>query len=190
MQNVELVSALDSSNDFLAKLKQDSGVDVLDCYQCGKCSAGCPLNRAMDYTPHKILRMLQLGMEEKALSAESIWVCVACDTCYARCPKGVNIPKVMETLRIEAKKRNKISVKTVDIFSSSFLWTVEHFGRVPEALLIVLFNTRSLQLFKDVPLAPTLLLNGKVHVFPKRAKGQKVAKKIFENCRQMGGSLE
>ena len=190
MENVELASALDRSAGFLTGLKLASGVDVLDCYQCGKCSAGCPLNRAMDFTPHKIIRMLQLGLEEKALSAESIWVCVGCDTCYARCPKGVNIPKVMETLRIEAKKRGKISVKTVDIFTSSFLWTVENFGRVPEALLIVLFNTRSLQLFKDVPLAPTLLINGKVHVFPKRAKGQKMAKKIFENCRKMGGSIE
>jgi len=188
MESVELTSALDSSKTFLAKLSSASGVNVQDCYQCGKCSAGCPLNFAMDYTPHKIMRMLQLGLEEQAVSAQSIWVCLTCSTCYARCPKGVDVPRVMETLRIEAKKRNKIPVKTVDIFSDLFLMTVRQFGRVPEALLIVLFNLKSLQPLKDVPLAPALMLNGKVHPIPKRYKGHEAAKRIFANCLKMGGN--
>lgn len=189
MESVELTSALDSSKDFLAQLNSATGVNVLDCYQCGKCSAGCPLNFAMDYTPHKIMRMLQLGMEEQAVSAQSIWACLTCSTCYARCPKGVDVPKVMEALRIEAKKRNKIPIKTVDVFSDAFLWSVEQFGRVPEALLIVIFNLKTMQPFKDVLLSPPLLLNGKVHPIPKRHKGHAAAKRIFANCRKMGGNL-
>lgn len=188
MESIELTSALDSSRDFMVKLNSASGVDVLQCYQCGKCSAGCPLNLAMDHTPHKIMRMLQLGLVEQALSSKAIWVCAGCATCYARCPKGVDIPKVMETLRIEAKKRNKIPIKEIDIFSDLFLMTVEMFGRVPEALLIMLFNLKSRQFFKDVPLAPALLLNGKVHPFPKRFKGHEAAKRIFANCKKIGGN--
>lgn len=188
MESIELNSTLDCSRELLGEIQLDSGVNIQDCYQCGKCSAGCPLNLAMDYTPHKIMRLLQLGMTEQALSARSIWVCVACTTCYDRCPKGVDVPKIMETLRIEAKKRKQISVKTVDVFSDSFLWSVENFGRVQEALLIVIFNLKTFQPLKDVPLSPKLLLNGKVHPIPKRAKGHAVAKRIFANCRQMGGN--
>ncbi|HHW08078.1 MAG TPA: 4Fe-4S dicluster domain-containing protein [Clostridia bacterium] len=188
MENIELTSALDNSKDFIAKLNGATGVQVLDCYQCGKCSAGCPFNFAMDHTPHKIMRMLQLGLTEQALSSKSIWVCAACGTCYARCPKGVDIPKVMEALRIEAKKRNKIPIKDIDIFSDLFLMTVKQFGRVPEALLIMLFNLKSGHLLKDVPLAPALLLNGKVHPIPKRYKGHEAAKRIFANCQKLGGN--
>jgi len=187
MENLELASTLTAGRSFKELVRVDSGVNVQDCYQCGKCSAGCPLSAAMDYTPHQVIRMLQLGLGEKALGAKSIWVCAHCATCYARCPKGIDIPKLMETLRMEAKRRGKVPVKTVDIFSDTFLSLVENFGRVQEALLIAFFNLKSGQLFKDVLLGPPLLLNGKVHPLPKRSGGQKAVKRIFERVRAAGG---
>jgi len=69
------------------------------CYHCGKCSAGCPAAGFMDILPNQVIRLVQLGLVRNALESETIWFCAACQTCYARCPKGVDLPRVMEALR-------------------------------------------------------------------------------------------
>lgn len=75
-----------------------SGQAVLECNQCGKCAAGCPAAPAMDMLPSQVIRLVQLGLDD-ALDAEAIWVCASCQTCLSRCPKGVDLPRVMEALR-------------------------------------------------------------------------------------------
>jgi len=75
-----------------------SGQRVLECNQCGKCSAGCPVASSMDMLPSQVIRLVQLGLDE-ALDAQAIWVCASCFTCATRCPKGVDLARVMEALR-------------------------------------------------------------------------------------------
>ncbi|MBZ0093795.1 MAG: 4Fe-4S dicluster domain-containing protein [Sulfuricella sp.] len=84
---------------FFARLEKISGQNLLACYQCGKCSAGCPMAPHMDVLPNQIIRLAQLGMREQLLAARSIWVCVSCMTCNSRCPKGIRIAEVFEALR-------------------------------------------------------------------------------------------
>lgn len=83
---------------FVQQVEEISGQDLLACNQCGKCSAGCPVVGVMDILPSQILRMTQLGMED-ALDSNTIWICASCLTCVARCPKGVDLPRLMEALR-------------------------------------------------------------------------------------------
>jgi heterodisulfide reductase subunit C len=85
--------------DFVKRVGEISGENVLKCYQCGRCSAGCPLTFAMKDLPSQVIRMVQLGLEEDALSSDTIWVCASCLTCHGRCPRGVDLAKVMEALR-------------------------------------------------------------------------------------------
>lgn len=73
--------------------------NLLACYQCGKCSAGCPSIEAMDVMPSQIIRWVQLGQIEKALKSKTIWLCAACQTCKVRCPRGVDLARIMEALR-------------------------------------------------------------------------------------------
>jgi heterodisulfide reductase subunit C len=84
---------------FVAKVEELSGQNLLACYQCGKCSAGCPAVSQMDLLPNQIIRFAQLGLQDELLHSNSIWICASCMTCNARCPKGVNIAEVMEALR-------------------------------------------------------------------------------------------
>jgi len=86
-------------NKFVKKVEELSGENLLACYQCGRCSGGCPSVPFMDLLPNQVIRLAQLGMKEEVLSSKAIWVCASCFTCFVRCPKGVDLAKVMEALR-------------------------------------------------------------------------------------------
>ena len=85
---------------FIKKVEKLSGQDILACYQCGRCSAGCPMASYMDILPNQIIRLVQLGVRDRLLNSGAIWSCVSCLTCNSRCPKGVNIAEVIEALRV------------------------------------------------------------------------------------------
>jgi heterodisulfide reductase subunit C len=93
-------------SDFVKKVEEISGQDLLSCYQCGKCSAGCPMVFAMDILPNQIIRLAQLGLEEEIGKSKTIWLCASCITCGARCPRGVDLSKVMEALRLLTLRKN------------------------------------------------------------------------------------
>ena len=80
---------------------------VRDCYQCGKCSAGCPMAEKMDVLPNQLLRLVQLGKIDKAAASEAIWLCVSCLTCSTRCPKSVDCAGVMDALRQIALEKER-----------------------------------------------------------------------------------
>lgn len=93
------------SAEFVKKVEELSGENVYSCYQCGKCSAGCPIVDDMDLLPNQVLRYLQMGFEE-VLDCRTIWLCATCFTCDVRCPKGIDVSKVMEALRLITLRKN------------------------------------------------------------------------------------
>lgn len=187
MEQLNLTESLRQAPKIRDRLKDHYGLDVAKCYQCGKCTAGCPAAFAMDYTPRQIVRLLQLGLEEEALKSKTIWVCATCDTCSTRCPREVDPTKLMENLRIEAKKRGLVADKSNNLFNDLFLMLVRWFGRAPEFNLMVLHNLFTFKPFKDAQLGPAMLLKGKLHLFPKKIKDNGEVKRIFEKTRALGG---
>lgn len=93
------IKANDVANAFVEKIERLSGQDLLACYQCGKCSAGCPMAKYMDILPSQMIRFAQLGLRDELLASNAIWMCVSCLTCNTRCPKGVKIAEVIEAIR-------------------------------------------------------------------------------------------
>lgn len=85
-------------DDFRIRVEDLSGQNLTKCYQCGKCSAGCPMIYEMDLLPNQVIRLTQLG-DEEVLNSRTIWICSTCFTCYVRCPKGINVCAIMEALR-------------------------------------------------------------------------------------------
>jgi heterodisulfide reductase subunit C len=100
-------------DDFVKKIEEISGQPLLACYQCGKCSAGCPAVSEMDILPNQVIRFAQLGLKEELLEARSVWVCASCYTCNVRCPKGIKIAEVMEAVRqvLLRKRRDHVDVR-------------------------------------------------------------------------------
>jgi heterodisulfide reductase subunit C len=168
-----------------------AGTNLHDCYQCGKCSAGCPMAESMDVLPNRLIRLLQLGQTEKAIGAESIWKCVSCMTCTARCPKSVDCAGVMDALRQIAFERGaapQARQRTV-LFQKAFLDNIRRNGRLREFELVGAFKLlaflrdRNLRaLMKDSLLAPKLMQRNKLHFGGQRVKDRAVVGRIFARC--------
>ena len=86
------------TENLCARVEELSGENVFACYQCGMCSAGCPLTEEMDRLPSQVIRDLQLD-DPELLESNAMWVCASCLACEVRCPKGVDLAKLMEALR-------------------------------------------------------------------------------------------
>lgn len=89
----------DLQSEFVKLVERISGEKLADCYQCGNCTAGCPVSYVMDYGPQEIIRLLQLGQEDAVKNANSMWLCTGCLQCYSRCPKSVSAANILEALR-------------------------------------------------------------------------------------------
>lgn len=166
-------------------IRTSVGEAVSKCYQCGKCSAGCPLAPEMDLPPNQVLRMLQHGtpaFDDEVLRSEAIWLCLTCETCVTRCPQEVDLPRIMEALRQESLAQKKASKKAKDViaFHKAFLDSIRMAGRLNEVGLIADYKLRSGHLMQDVMTAPKLMKRGKLGLIPHRIKGAKHVAKIMK----------
>lgn len=169
-------------SELAAKIKEYTGENVRECYQCGKCSAGCPMSYEMDILPNQVIRMVQLGMKEQVLSSKTIWLCASCFTCTVRCPRSIDIAGVIDYLRQEAH-RTKVVPKNeiqVSLFNQLFIRNVETFGRLYEMGLVGIFNLLTGDFFKDLFLLPRVFRKGKISLFPRRAKDLRKTREIIK----------
>jgi len=168
-----------------------TGVDVAQCYQCGKCTAGCPMARYMDLMPHQVMRLVQIGdaaAEEKLLGCATLWSCAGCLTCTQRCPKELDAAAVMDALRQMAYDRKKTSPKQKKVlaFHEAFLKTVESDGRMSEFALVRRYKMASMDFISDVALAPAMFARGKLKFASHKTRGRKEVQGIFAACRKRG----
>lgn len=92
---------------YVQTIKDISLQKIMNCYQCGKCTAGCPVADYMDIVPNEMMRLVMLGEIEKLLSSKAIWLCTSCFQCGTRCPKGIEVHRVFEALRSIALREGK-----------------------------------------------------------------------------------
>ena len=157
----------ESKLDFIKEvMKMPGGEKILDCIQCGSCSGGCPSMFAMDYSPMQIIKMINLGMKEKVLSSSTIWVCSLCYTCATRCPRNVDFPTLMMSLRNKAIRENLVKDCAKSNFHKYFFEIVNKYGRMhnPELIIKLLDITDFDSLLHNVRLGLRLLRRGKLHL--------------------------
>ncbi|MGA9049318.1 MAG: 4Fe-4S dicluster domain-containing protein [Dehalococcoidia bacterium] len=148
------------------------GQSVSQCYQCGKCTAGCPVAYTMDLTPRRVIRALQLGMETELENSASMWICLNCLTCSARCPREIDIAGIMEALRLATVSRKPVSSqRKFRLFHDLFLTSFQFTGRVYELGLGMAYNVTSGSLLNMSSIIPGMLRRGKVAFMPHRSRG-------------------
>jgi heterodisulfide reductase subunit C len=168
----------------ISDLQSHTGVEVMRCYQCGKCTAGCVLASEMNFPPSYLMRLLQTGTKvnyDKILSSNSIWLCLNCENCLGRCPMEIDIPKMMDYLRTQSIKENKLhpDSKPIISFHQSFLDSIKYTGRLYEVGLIAAFKARTFRFTQDLAIAPAMYFKGKLHLLPEKIKERRSMRRIF-----------
>ena len=89
--------------------KMHGGEKLMRCFQCGTCTSDCPIAEFSDtYRPRQIIRMAQLGLKDRVLKSDTLWLCAACFTCTDRCPQGVEVASVIRVLRNLAAEQGNV----------------------------------------------------------------------------------
>ena len=123
-------------------VEEMSGVSLDTCYQCRKCSAGCPVAGVAESAPSEVIRRLHLGAADELLESKLVWMCLSCETCYGRCPMQINFAAVIDALRSLSIARGvKAPQGNMPLFNRMFLENVRIFGRSYDLSMICLLYT-------------------------------------------------
>src|SRR4030067_2293421 len=196
------------STNLAETIRKESGENVFLCYQCQKSSSGCPVAEHFDLAPNQLMRAIQLGQREMVLQSKTLWLCAMCETCATRCPHDINIPKIIDALKIMATHEGiEPKVPSITLFYQAALRGIRWFGRMYEAGLMGEIYLRQMmsgqlnfeQVWKnDLPLALKMFKAGKLKLFPTfgkpKIKGKPSEKKegiaYFPGCSLHGTSKE
>jgi heterodisulfide reductase subunit C len=164
-------------------VRDHTGLNPARCYQCGKCSAGCPMATETELRPHDVMRMVARGQRERLLGSESIWLCLTCETCAARCPNGCDPAATIDALRGLAVRADPSAPPArIGAFHRSFLDQIRTHGRVFEFGLVLSYKFRTGALFQDVLSAPGMMSRGKLGFSPQKVRAIDEVRRIFEAC--------
>jgi len=188
----ELPQTIVPNPSFRKMVEQKSGEKISACFQCEKCTNGCPVTFAMDIEPHKLIRCVHMGLKDEVLKSDTIWVCASCESCTTRCPNGIDIAHIMDTLRqISQQEGIRASQKDVPIFHSAFLGSMRRHGRVHEPTMAVAYALKSgglSGLMKQAGMGLELFRKGKIKMLPSRLRANKEVRNIFKIAEREGRS--
>ena len=170
--------------DFAKDIYEITTENINLCYQCKKCSSGCPVSSFMDYTPNQLIHAARLGQKDLVLTSKTIWLCASCQTCTTRCPQGIDIIKVIDAFRSIAYHSSvQAGVPEVLAFYKKGLANVQRFGRLYELGLIAGLTLTKKDFRKDLKLGIEMVKKGRIKFVP-IFRGSKVTKKIFKRAKK------
>ncbi len=168
------------NSELAQRIQDELGQNVYLCYQCVKCSSGCPVVEFFDWQPNQIMRALQLGQKDIALESQTPWLCASCQTCTTRCPQDLDIAGIMDFLTREALENGiKPPVSEVKVFNDAFMREVRLWGRSYEPGLMAeigLHNPRAM--LEDVGLYTRMLKKLKVGFIPSIGRPPRKVKRV------------
>lgn len=158
------------------------------CFQCKKCSSGCPVAKLAKSRPSEIMRQLHLGAGNELLESDLVWACVSCETCSTRCPMGIDVAGVIDALRKLALERGAPKpAGNVPLFNRAFLRTVQMFGRSYEIGMVAAYKLGTGTWMNDTEKFPTMLKKGKISLLPPRGGDRKTVRRIFKQSKKNQG---
>jgi heterodisulfide reductase subunit C len=134
----------------------------------------------MDYKPHQVMQMVNLGRIAPLLSSRTIWVCASCYTCSTRCPNEVNVAGVMDSLRQQALVEKAAPAEAgVRLFHRAFLGDVRAHGRVHELSMMARYKMATRTYLDDMRLGRRMFLKGKLRLLPSFVRNRKEIARLF-----------
>jgi heterodisulfide reductase subunit C len=167
---------------FSKEVIERSGVTLNMCWSCLSCSGGCQFYQAMDYGPHRLIRMIQLGMWKEVLESRTIWLCVGCNTCAIACPNAVDVAALCDTLRVMAIERGVVIAEPdVLAFHSSVLISIKSHGRAHKLEIMLRYKLHKKNFLEDAGVGLKMLAKGKLDILPTRIEDIESIRQIFKN---------
>lgn len=156
------------SPDLSRRVAAGSGENAYKCYQCKRCTVGCPVAEFADLHPAQMVRAIQLGDVDRAVRSRFLWLCTGCQTCSTRCPQGIDVAAIVDELRMIARERGLIRA---DAPYANILKLINdsarRWGRLYEVGLLARDKlARPSSLKDDLPMGVRMLLRGKISPFP------------------------
>ncbi len=164
----------------IEELEHKSRQPLSRCYQCRRCTAGCPTVAWYEWPNHGVVRMIQRGRRDELLGSRTIWMCVGCDTCGTRCPNGIYLGPVMDVLREMAVAEGRpVAEPAVLAFHRAFVGSARRFGRVHEATMLAAYKLSTRDFLTDLGVGLKLFAKGKIPLLPSRIRGREELERIF-----------
>ena len=172
------------NDQFLKQASSTIDPKINHCYQCKKCTNGCPLTFAMDIMPNQLMRLITLGQKDEVLKSKTIWICASCQTCTTRCPNDIDIAHVMDGMRRLCRAEGfQPAEDAVPKFHDAFLATIKCRGRMNELEMILRYKLRTLDLMSDLKLGIRMFLKGRIKLFGHKVRGLNEIKSIFKRSK-------
>ena len=181
---------IDPNYRFLEHIEAQGPFQAGACFQCRKCTNGCPVTFAMDIYPDEVIRLVILGQKNTVLACQTIWVCAACETCTTRCPNDVRIAELMDCLKEMAVQAGLPSPQPrITALHETFLNNIKKRGRLYETTLLPVYLLKSGELRNklssgawryDIKLGRRMLSKGRVPLKPKSISGIAEVREILD----------
>ena len=191
------------SQPLIQEVMDRSGQNLLACYQCRRCAAGCPVGQETGVTPDRLIRMIIFGEREEALNNLLVWKCVACYTCGTRCPNNIQTARINETLKQISKEAHiEPLLPKVSIFHDAFLRSASHFGRVNELEFIGLYEMQkakkelkhgrgwkavTAEIIKQAKLGISMIKKKRIHFRLDKIKRLSEIKRLYKKAKDEAG---
>jgi len=182
-----LIDLKSCDRSFHREVNERSGENVGLCWHCRTCAGGCPYVKAMDYHPHAVFRLVQLGLRKEALESSTIWICVSCNTCSIQCPAAIDIPAIMDALRhIAVEEGVKIAQPEIVKFHREVLGSIERYGRTHKLEIMMRYKVRMRQWFQDMDLGLKMLARRKLDLLPSKIDRLEEVSRLFTGSAKDG----
>jgi len=191
------------AKSLLQEVAEKSGQNLLACYQCRRCAAGCPVGEETGVTPDRLIRMVLLGDREEALNNLLVWKCVACYTCGTRCPNNIQTARITETLKQMSKAAHLEPLRPrIADFHNAFMQATEHMGRFNEIEGMRIYETKTTlkelktgnfgaiidEMKNQAKLGVSMMKKKRMHFKADQVKNKAEVKALYRKARQGKGA--
>ena len=183
------LTAVKRDPTFGDRLIPAAGQQLSTCIQCGTCTASCPSAAAMDITPRKMWRMVQLGLVDEVLHSKSMWLCSICYQCQARCPRGIPLTETIAKLKQLAIQQHVKEWRTSTTFYLAFSSVMRRYGRMREMEFMAQYflSNNPLDALGYAGMGWTMLRRGKLRPELPKLTGPGRLDKLFDRVAELEG---
>jgi heterodisulfide reductase subunit C len=175
---------------FLDEVKATPGGEhVLACIQCGTCTGSCPMAAYMEHPPRQIIAMIRAGLRDEVLTSSSMWYCLSCYSCTARCPRGVKPTELAHALESLASRHSyKVGGTRTPSLYRSFVQSINGNGRVFELGMMLKYylRTNPLAALKMWQVGLQLFLHKRMPLKPARVKDTGELARVLKKYKEIG----